>query len=203
MSEHYFTQTPQSQSNPQTWEKQIRGNFFTFTTDDGVFSKRSVDFGTKLLIEQFQQPIIDGPFLDLGCGYGPIGIVLARTWPDRDIVMSDINRRALSLARKNAKQNDISNVEILLSDRFDNLSHQTFAAIVTNPPIRAGKQVVHQMFEESKEALMEKGELWVVIQKKQGAPSAKKKLISLFTHVKTIARRKGYHVFKATKVDDS
>src|SRR5690625_6855846 len=92
MSEHYFTQKPQSKSKPQTWNYKIDKVNYIFTTDDGVFSKNTVDFGSRLLIDQFEQPNLSGDFLDLGCGYGPIGIVLATKYKDRHIVMSDVNR---------------------------------------------------------------------------------------------------------------
>lgn len=200
MSEHYFTRRPQSESKPQTWINQIRNKSYTFTTDEGVFSKNTIDFGTRLLIEQFQPPEAKGDFLDLGCGYGPIGIVLANEWQDRHIVMADVNERAIALAEKNAAQNNVTNVEFVMSDRLQQLEYRSFAAVITNPPIRAGKQIVYQLFEESLQALHNNGELWIVIQKKQGAPSAKKKLTSLFEHVETVTRKKGYYIFRAVKV---
>lgn len=199
MSEHYFTQKPQSKSKPQTWDYKIKDQTFSFTTDEGVFSKSTIDFGSRLLIDQFKQPTISGEFLDLGCGYGPIGIVLASAFKDRHIVMSDINERAIELAKQNAKQNKVENVSILLSNRLKQLQDRTFAAILLNPPIRAGKEIVHKMFEESYQALKKDGEFWIVIQKKQGAPSAKKKLESLFNNVEMVARKKGYHIFRSIK----
>ncbi len=195
--DQYFSQSPDAASNPQTWSYQLEGQTFTFTTDNGVFSKNEVDFGSRILIETFRTPDIDGPLLDLGCGYGPISIALAATHSDRSVLGVDVNERALSLAEKNAKQNKITNVTFQESDILSNVSSQSFAAILTNPPIRAGKQVVHQMFEEAKKALLSNGELWVVIQKKQGAPSAKKKLSELFEEVEVVKKEKGYFVFCA------
>lgn len=200
MSEHYFSKQPQSKSSPKTWKYQLRGSEFRFTSDVGVFSKNEVDFGSRLLIEQFTEPDLEGDLLDLGCGYGPIGISLASSYPKRKVVMSDVNERAIQLVEKNAENNHISNVEIVHSDRFTSLSNREFAAIVTNPPIRAGKQIVHQLFEESKEALKKDGVLWVVIQKKQGAPSAKEKIESLFGNVEIVARDKGYYLLRALNV---
>ncbi|MFD0954115.1 class I SAM-dependent methyltransferase [Virgibacillus natechei] len=200
MSEHYFSQKPQSGSSPKTWKYQLRKSVYTFTSDVGVFSKNEVDFGSKLLTEQFREPSISGDFLDLGCGYGPIGIALADHYSDRNIVLSDVNERALSLARKNAAQNHVENTVFVLSDQFSNLTDLSFAAIVMNPPIRAGKKVVHQMLEGSKAALQDHGELWVVIQKKQGAPSTKAKLEELFEDVVVIARDKGYFILRASNV---
>lgn len=199
MSEHYFSRKPQSKSSPKQWNYKLRGNSYSFTSDVGVFSKSEVDFGTQLLVESFEEPTIFGDILDLGCGYGPIGISLADSYPERKVVMVDVNERAVMLARENALSNKVTNIEALQSDRLTSLKGRSFAAILTNPPIRAGKKVVHQMFEESEQALLENGELWVVIQKKQGAPSAKKKLESLFGRVDVIVRSKGYFILRALK----
>lgn len=198
MSEHYFSKNPQSKSELKTWNYTLRGKEYSFTSDVGVFSKNEVDFGTRLIIEHFKAPAIAGDILDLGCGYGPIGVALADENQDRKVTMVDVNERALELARENAVRNNIENIEVIQSDGLSRLNHCSFAAIVTNPPIRAGKKVVHRMFEESKQALLRHGELWVVIQKKQGAPSAKEKLESLFGHVEVVFRSKGYFILKAT-----
>ncbi|SFE41730.1 16S rRNA (guanine1207-N2)-methyltransferase [Lentibacillus persicus] len=199
MSDHYFSQSPQSNSSPKIWQYRLRGKNLTFESDDGVFSKNEVDYGTRFLIEHFEEPSISGPFLDFGCGYGPIGIAVAKSFQQRNVVMTDINERAVELARKNAQHNKVENVEFAVSDRLDNVNGHSFAAIMTNPPIRAGKQTVHRMFEESYEVLQEKGLLWVVIQKKQGAPSAMKKLNELFGNVKVVDRSKGYYLLKMMK----
>ncbi|SDR15387.1 class I SAM-dependent methyltransferase [Virgibacillus salinus] len=198
MSEHYFSQNPQSKSSPKKWNYQLRGKVYTFESDYGVFSKNEVDYGSRLLIEQFRPPSITGEFLDLGCGYGPIGITLADCYQDRNIILTDINERAINLAQQNADHNNVVNVEFVQSDRLSNLTNRSFAAILTNPPIRAGKKVVHQMFEDSKNALLQHGQLWVVIQKKQGAPSAKEKLSDLFGNVEVVVRSKGYFILRAT-----
>ncbi|WP_091486215.1 class I SAM-dependent methyltransferase [Gracilibacillus orientalis] len=195
--DQYFSQSPDVSSNPQTWSYVLREQTFTFTTDNGVFSKNEVDFGSRVLIEAFRTPDIDGPLLDLGCGYGPISIALAATHADRSVLGVDVNERALSLAEKNAQQNNVVNISFQESDILANVSDRSFAAILTNPPIRAGKQVVHQMFAEAKNALLSNGELWVVIQKKQGAPSAEKKLSELFDEVEVVKKEKGYFVFCA------
>ncbi|HLR65885.1 class I SAM-dependent methyltransferase [Virgibacillus alimentarius] len=198
MSEHYFSHKPQSKSSPKTWTYQLKEKEYTFTSDVGVFSKNEVDFGTRLLIEQFKPPAIEGDFLDLGCGYGPIGIVLADNNRNRNVVMSDVNERAIMLAVQNANQNNISNAEFVQSDRFTNLRQRSFGAVITNPPIRAGKKIVHKMFEDSKCALCKNGDLWVVIQKKQGAPSAMDKMEEIFGNVEVVARKKGYFILRSS-----
>ncbi|MCZ0755267.1 class I SAM-dependent methyltransferase [Anoxybacillus sp. J5B_2022] len=199
MSEHYYSKTPSSSHNPQTWNFTLRGNELTFTTDNGVFSKREVDFGSRLLIETFAEPAIDGAILDVGCGYGPIGLAVAKSFPNRQVEMIDINERAIELANKNKQINRISNAVVYESDLFGNVGDKTFAAILTNPPIRAGKKIVYSIFEQSVHHLLPQGELWVVIQKKQGAPSALEKLQSLFTDVEVVAKKKGYYIIKAKK----
>jgi len=199
MSEHYYSRTPNAESNPKFWDYQLRKHSFRFKTDNGVFSKNEVDFGSRLLIEAFEMPEVSGPILDVGCGYGPIGLSIAKENPDCLVHMVDVNERAIQLANENAQLNGIGNIAIYESDRLLNVKENGFAAILTNPPIRAGKQIVHDIFEQSADHLISHGELWVVIQKKQGAPSAIDKLTELFSQVETVDKSKGYFVIKATK----
>ena len=198
MPDHYYSQKPQSEFKTDTMQVIIKDRTYTFTTSSGVFSKHGIDFGTKLLIEQFTLPEVDGDLLDLGCGYGPIGIILADQYRDRNIWMVDINERAVLLAKQNAEQNGVE-VTVRESDGFTNIMDQAFAAIITNPPIRAGKKVIFHLFEESKSHLVDGGELWLVVQKKQGAPSVVKFLNEIFSKVDTIERKKGYHIIRAIK----
>ncbi|ARI75408.1 class I SAM-dependent methyltransferase [Halobacillus mangrovi] len=200
MSEHYYSKKTTAESDEKSWSFSLRDHTLDFTTDNAVFSKREVDYGSRLLIESYEEPQVDGDLLDLGCGYGPVGISLAKDFPDRHVWMVDVNERALSLADRNAKQNAVTNITIQESDRLQGLGEHKFASILTNPPIRAGKKVVHQMFEESYKALLDQGELWVVIQKKQGAPSAKQKIEDLFGNVEVVVKQKGYYILKALKV---
>ncbi|OLS35000.1 class I SAM-dependent methyltransferase [Bacillus sp. MRMR6] len=199
MSEHYYSRTQKVESDPKYWEFTLRNNLFRFKTDNGVFSKKEVDFGSRLLIEAFNLPEVEGNVLDVGCGYGPIGLSVAKGYPNCTVHMVDINNRAIELAKENAEKNQVTNVMIYESDRLLNVSEHGFAAILTNPPIRAGKQIVHDILEQGFEHLVPKGEMWVVIQKKQGAPSAIEKLKDLFTTVETIDKSKGYFVIKAIK----
>jgi 16S rRNA (guanine1207-N2)-methyltransferase len=199
LSEHYYSRTQKVESDPKFWDFTLKNNQFRFKTDNGVFSKREVDFGSRLLIESFEMPKTEGLLLDVGCGYGPIGLSLANYYQDRMIHMVDVNGRAIELAKENAELNRIQNVKVYESDCLLNVKEKTFAAILTNPPIRAGKKTVHDIFEQSFEHLTSQGELWVVIQKKQGAPSAIEKLNNLFNHVETIDKSKGYFVIRAQK----
>ncbi|RDI39018.1 class I SAM-dependent methyltransferase [Falsibacillus pallidus] len=199
MSNHYYSRTPEVKSEPQYWEFRLKNHTFRFKTDTGVFSKSEVDFGSRLLIETFETPDTKGPILDVGCGYGPIGLSIAKSEPERTVHMIDVNQRALSLAEENAKANHVENVRIYESDRLIGVKESGFAAVITNPPIRAGKTVVHDIFEQSHKVLADNGELWVVIQKKQGAPSAKAKLEGLFTEVDIVEKSKGYFIIRAKK----
>lgn len=199
LSEHYYSRTQKVESDPKFWDFTLRNQIFRFKTDNGVFSKKEVDFGSRLLIEAFEVPSVDGPVLDVGCGYGPIGLSIAKIYPDRIVHMIDVNERAIELAKANAGQNAVQNVEIYESDTLISVKEFGFAAILTNPPIRAGKKTVHDIFEQSYEHLVTGGELWVVIQKKQGAPSAIEKLKDLYTTVVTIDKSKGYFIIKAIK----
>jgi len=199
MSEHYYSRTQKVESDPKFWDFMLKNNVFRFKTDNGVFSKREVDFGSRLLIESFEMPQTEGFVLDVGCGYGPIGLSIAKQYHDRVVHMVDVNERAIQLSKENAALNKIENVKVYESDRLINVNEMNFAAILTNPPIRAGKQTVHDIFEQSYNHLVSNGELWVVIQKKQGAPSAIEKLKTLFSEVETIDKSKGYFIVKAIK----
>ncbi|QPC48025.1 class I SAM-dependent methyltransferase [Mangrovibacillus cuniculi] len=196
---HYYTSKPDVESKPQSFTFNLMGKDFTFTTDAGVFSKKEVDFGSRVLIDTFEEPEIEGAIIDVGCGYGPIGLSLASSMPSRTIHMVDVNQRAILLSKQNAELNGISNVRIYESDRLAEIIAPSVAAIVTNPPIRAGKDIVHSIYEQSYDRLIENGELWVVIQKKQGAPSTVEKLESLFKEVEVVEKVKGYWIVKAIK----
>ncbi|MFJ7935189.1 class I SAM-dependent methyltransferase [Sporosarcina sp. NPDC096371] len=199
MSEHYYSRDPKVKSDPKEWSTALRGKTLRFKTDAGVFSKGEVDFGSRLLAETFVVPESVGAILDVGCGYGPIGLSIAASFPERSIHMIDVNERALSLAMLNAEQNNIANVEIYPSDALSAVTAKGFAAILTNPPIRAGKETVFNFYEGAFSKLAPGGELWVVIQKKQGAPSTIERLEAMFGNAETVVKKKGYYILKAKK----
>lgn len=200
MSQHYYSKNPQTKSNPQEWTNTLRGEKFHFQTDSGVFSKGDIDFGSRLLVETYEDSSIDGPVLDVGCGYGPIGMAIAKAFPQKEVHMVDVNTRAIELAKKNAEKNSIENVKIYESDGLSAIAENDFSAILTNPPIRAGKETIFRFYEEAYEKLKQGGSLWVVIQKKQGAPSTQEKLTELFGDCQVIDKKKGYFIFEARKV---
>lgn len=198
MPDHYYTNQPSVAHDRKMWDATLRGQNFRFVSDAGVFSKGGVDFGSRTLIEALEIPA-NADVLDVGCGYGPIGLSAARMADQGHVTMIDVNSRAVELARENAAANRILNVTVLQSDLFAELGDRDFDVVLTNPPIRAGKETVHAIFEGAHERLRPGGSLWIVIQKKQGAPSAKLKLESLFDSVEEVTKDKGYRIYKATK----
>ncbi|ETT79043.1 methyltransferase small [Paenibacillus sp. FSL R7-277] len=198
MSQHYYSQQPEARHDRRSIDTELRGKRLRFTSDAGVFSKGDIDHGSRVLIEAMEIPE-DAKVLDVGCGYGPIGISAAHLASKGHVTMIDINSRAVELARENAQHNGIRNVTVMESDVLSAVEGQTFDVILTNPPIRAGKAVVHAIFEQAYDHLNEGGCLWVVIQKKQGAPSAVAKLESMFAVVEEVGKDKGYRILKAQK----
>lgn len=195
--EHYYSKDPHSTFKTETWKYSYNDIHFTFTSGSGVFSKGKIDFGSELLIKSFQEPSSEGDILDFGCGYGPIGIILAKMYRNRNISMIDINERAIQLTNQNIKQNNVDNAKAIQSDGTASFTNQEkFAAIVMNPPIRTGKAKMYELFTQTKGILYPNGELWVVIQKKQGAASAVNFLSEIFTDVNAVNRKKGYIIIK-------
>lgn len=196
---HYYTNQPSTPHDIQKWEYELRGKTFRFLTDSGVFSKKTVDYGSRVLIDVFtEEGLPAGNILDVGCGYGPIGLALAAS-SDRQVEMVDINERAVSLAKENAANNHIQNVRIYSSNIYEKVTSTDYGAILSNPPIRAGKEVVHEILTEAYPRLVVGGTLTIVIQKKQGAPSASKKMAEVFGNVTLLKKDKGYHILQSTK----
>lgn len=199
MAEQYFTENPTVDHDEHQVNYHLNGINLNLTTDAGVFSKNRVDYGSGVLIEQMmEQDLPGGNILDVGCGYGPIGLFAAKKWPDRQVDMVDVNERAMDLARRNAAANGAGNVNIFASDRYQAVTGQ-YAMIVTNPPIRAGKAIWSSILSEAKDHLTDGGILLVVIQKKQGAPSAKKLMAASLGNCEILTRDKGYYILKSVK----
>ena len=195
-NDHYFTSQPTSKSAAQRITANLRGKEYQFITEAGVFSRSRVDQGTRLLIEALPLPP-KGRLLDLGCGYGPVGIVAAKEEPNLEVVMADINQRAVEVAAINARLNGVAHVDIRHGDGFSVVPEQDFALIASNPPIRAGKQVVYPLMAAAREHLAPGGLLCVVIRTKQGALSLEKHLASIYSRVEALAKGGGYRVFAA------
>ena len=167
----------------------------TFLTDAGVFSKKMIDFGSQLLLKCLE--VNQGEtVLDVGCGYGPLGLSLVKVYGVQATLV-DINNRALDLARQNAERNKVE-VTIFQSNIYEQVEGK-FDHVISNPPIRAGKQVVHEIIEKSKDFLENGGDLTIVIQKKQGAPSAKSKMEEVFGNCEIVKKDKGYYILRSVK----
>ena len=195
MNDQYYTRVPKSESRPRDFSWTWRGNALTFCTDAGVFSRGEVDDGTKLLLDALPEEMT-GDVLDLGCGWGAIGVSIGKNWPEVKVTMADVNLRALELAGGNAERNGVQ-AECLESDGMSALAGRTFDAVITNPPIRAGKQVIYRMFADAAESLKPDGKLYLVIRKQQGAESCMKYLATLYGKVEKISRSGGFWVIRA------
>ena len=193
MTEHYYTADPGSAHDERRFECEILGRRLIFTTDAGVFSRDGLDRGTEVLLESL--PPLRGRVLDLGCGWGAVGVALAAAWPELEVVMTDVNRRAAALARRNLAENGVR-ATVLQGDGFASVEG-SFDAIITNPPIRAGKAVIYGLFAQARERLKPGGALYVVIRKQQGAASALKYLKEVYAQAETVDRGSGFHVLKA------
>lgn len=196
MNDQYYTAEPSSQSRPVTCAFPYRGYGLNFMTDAGVFSRGELDQGTRLLLDAL--PELNGDVLDLGCGWGAIGVSIAKANPGCRVVMADVNRRALGLSRDNLARNG-ARAEVIESDGMAALAGRRFDTVVTNPPIRAGKQVIYQMFADSAASLNPGGALYLVIRKQQGAESCMKYLKTLFAQVEKISKSGGFWVLKASE----
>jgi 16S rRNA (guanine1207-N2)-methyltransferase len=197
MADHYFSPAPQSEHNPSRFTTAYRGHTLLFDTDSGVFSRLALDRGTAILLDALPVPV-SGDVLDMGCGYGALGVSLAAANSGARLTMADINERAVALAQHNARQNGVA-AEALLSDGFAALAGRTFDWVVTNPPIRAGKRVLYRMFADGACALRAGGAMVLVIRKQQGAPSAKAYLETLYRQVTLLAREAGYWVLRCAE----
>lgn len=173
---------------------------YTFISDNGVFSKGEVDYGSIALLKILLKQNFTGNILDIGCGYGTIGLILAKNFPECNFLLSDVNIRACALARENKKSFGVKNVEIIESDIFQNIN-KNFDYVVTNPPIRAGKKVIYSIFEQSYHHLNQNGSLFIVIRRSHGAESAQKFIHSIFGNCELLKKDKGFYVYCATKKD--
>lgn len=189
---YYFTNDDTLKSEEKSVIVKINNQDFTFITDNGVFSKKGLDFGTRTLL--LNLPKLSGRILDFGCGYGPIGIYVKKN-NDCNVDMVDINQRSINLALKNAKLNEVE-VNAFESDIYLSVTGK-YNYIISNPPIRVGKEKLYKILFEAQNHLYKNGELWIVINKDQGAKSVLKDLEKAY-ETTLIAKNKGFYVIKAT-----
>ncbi len=189
---HYFSEDNDNlKSNPQVIAFSVNDVALKFNTDHGVFSKDSFDRGTQVLLKYLVVKDAFISVLDLGCGYGVVGIYLNKAY-NFSVDMVDINKRAINLAKSNVELNKAT-ANVFISNGFDNIENK-YDLIITNPPIRAGKEVIYRFFEDAKEYLNEDGEFYLVINKKHGANSALVKLRTIYSFVEIVNKKNGFHV---------
>lgn len=205
---HYFSEKQEVKSDRKIIKYEIENKKFEFVTDNGVFSKTKVDFGTDVMLKVFLRENINKKnqkfdVLDIGCGYGVVSVVLKAFFQKIKTLSSDVNERALELTTENLLKNKVikdknDDFEVRKSFAFDNISEK-FDVILSNPPIRAGKQTIFQIYEKSFLHLNENGEFYCVIQTKHGAKSTQKKLEEIFGNCETLEIDAGYRIFRSVK----
>ncbi|HEX2951084.1 MAG TPA: methyltransferase [Armatimonadota bacterium] len=193
--EHYYTVQPTSLSQPVIYEDHLRGFSLKFWTDHGVFSRGHTDKGSAELIEAMDVQHARR-ILDLGCGYGVIGIVAAKLAPSAHVVMTDPNERAITLSRRNIDTNQVKNAEVRQGEGLDPVANELFDVIITNPPIRAGNAVVFQLIADSASHLVPGGRFYLVAQTKQGAKSFAKEMERHFAVVQQVGQGSGFRVYE-------
>lgn len=198
MVEHYSTAEPSSRPRPAEGSVRIRGLDLRLRTDAGVFSRSRLDRGTELLLEALDV----GPcelILDLGCGYGILGIAAAMLSEGGHVILTDINERAVRLARENVRANRATNAEVRAGDLYVPVTGLAFDHIVCNPPLRAGRAVVDRIISEAPAHLHEGGRLWLVARTRQGADSLQDRMAETFGNAEIVQRGSGYKVLCATR----
>lgn len=193
---HYFINDPNLKSNKKIIKYTFLGKDVSFYTDNGVFSKDRVDFGTNVLLNTLEDLSCFDSVLDVGCGVGVIGISIASKYNDIKVDMVDVNEKAIMLTEENIKLNKIENCKTYLSDAYSNVNSK-YDLVISNPPIRAGKEVVHRIASGAKNVLNDGGSFYAVVQKKQGADSFKKRLEEVYGNVEIVNKESGYIIFKS------
>jgi len=195
--DHYFIYDKDQKVKLRTVSFSFDGTDINLETDTNTFSNKHLDDGTRILIKNLLETNLNGSFLDLGSGYGPIGLTLKLIYKDLDVTLSDINEHAVELCKINAKKLNL-NVECITSDSYSNI-HKSFDIVSLNSPISCGKEVCYKMYRDTLEHLKNNGLFYLVIRKDKGALSHMKYLSSLFTSVRVIYKEKGYLVILANK----
>jgi len=193
MTEHYYSEKQTSLLRIKEFEVNLKGNNIKLNSGSGVFSIGKIDKGTQLLIENCIVKT-DWSILDLGCGYGPIGIAIAKAFPSTKILMTDINQRAIKLSRMNIKLNNLENIQTKQSNLYEKINEK-FNTIITNPPQLAGKKICFEIIEKAKEHLEKDGLLQLVFRHNKGGKQLELKMKEVFGNVEAIAKKGGYRVY--------
>lgn len=191
---HYYSEDQESKFVPEKISAKLRGRDIEFNTSGGVFSKKHVDNATELLINN--AIIKDGwDILDLGCGYGPVGITLAKLFPECNIFMTDISKRAHKLSRMNIKLHKLTNVKLTHGNLFAKLEEQKFDTIIVNPPFSAGRKICFEMIDKSKNHLKKGGLLQLVARHQKGGKVLEERMEKIFGNVEATAKGSGFRVY--------
>ncbi len=200
MSEHYFSEKPTSTEERGIIRTTLRGLELELVTSSGVFSHRRIDNGTRLLVESMELPP-EGRLLDLGCGYGVVGIAAALLNPRLEVVMTDVNPRAVSLAAENVTRNGSRNARAVKGSLYEPVATERFDAIVANPPISAGMaKVVEPIISGAPEHLRQGGSLQLVVQSNKGGKTVASFIEEAFGEATVLAKGSGYRVLKGVKL---
>lgn len=193
--EQYFTASPGAASRPGSVPLVVDGTTYDLTTDRGVFSGERIDPGTRVLLDELPDlaGLPEGALVDVGCGYGPIALTLAARHPDRQVVAVDVNERARDLCASNARLALLA-VDVCAPDQVPD--DMLVAAVVSNPPIRVGKAVLHELLTFWLERLVDGGEAWLVVQRHLGAESLADWLGAQGWAVEKVKSKKGYRVLR-------
>jgi 16S rRNA (guanine1207-N2)-methyltransferase len=197
-TEHYFTQAPKTPAKLGVIHTHLRGKSFEFLTSSSVFSKKQVDLGTRLLIETMSLPET-GAILDVGCGYGAVGIAAAASNPRLHVVMTDVNERAVRLARQNARKNKVRNTEVRCGYLYEPVKDLTFNCVLSNPPVSAGMETVKALITQAPAVMTENASFQMVIRSKIGAKTLPQVFAEAFGKCHVLARKSGYRVLMAQK----
>lgn len=194
----YFTNDANIESKERIIEYTYLNERIKLISDNGVFSKNRIDFGTNVLLNSLENLDNIHSVLDVGCGIGTIGICIQKKYKNIHVDMIDVNERAIALALKNIKLNQLNNASAFISNMYENINN-TYDMIISNPPIRAGKKIVHQVVIDGFHHLNTNGFVYIVIQKKQGADSMKNKMMEVFGNVEVVNKESGYFILKSIK----
>ena len=199
MAGHYFSRRPEAPERRGLLRCRLRGLDFEFVTSSGVFSPRALDQGTRLLVESMVLPE-RGAVLDIGCGYGPVGIAVARLRPGLEVWMTDVNERAIALAEENVRRNRVGDVIVRQGDLYEPVGDAVFTAILSNPPISAGmRRVVEPLVGGAVDRLLGGGGLQLVVQSNKGGRAVASLMEGYFGGVEVAARGGGYRVLMSVK----
>jgi len=201
-TDHYFSSQPKSKERFGIVRTTLCDRNFEFLTASSVFSKRRIDLGTRLLIESMQLPP-EGCILDIGCGYGAVGIVAAALNPNLRVVMTDVNMRAVRLARRNLEANKTWNVEVRYGHYYEPVGGLTFNCVLSNPPISAGMETVKAIIAGAPEVLVDGGTLQMVIRSKIGVKTLPEAFTDSFGNVRIVARGSGFRVLLGERISGS